>query len=361
MKTGWCGCNFLSRWLAIAAATTLLTACTAFELAVDTTKRAPAEPEPAGSYKVGKPYRVEGQWYYPKVDYGYQERGLASWYGPNFDGKPTANGETFDMRKVSAAHKTLPLPSVVRVTNLENGRSLVVRVNDRGPFVRGRVIDLSQRAAELLGFAEQGTALVDVRVMAEPSRQAALELGAGNLPEFGPVPPKASPSIEVTVERLDPFDGTGAETAPRGSDEVPPVRVASAAPAVRSTPPPYGGMTNVQSVATVPDKPADTAGTEPSGAGSGPREISGSVQIVPVEGNPLIFVQAGAFARYDNANRLRARLAALGHPVKVTQVYVTHQPMFRVRVGPLASADAADRTLDRMVAAGYPDAQIVVD
>jgi rare lipoprotein A len=195
--------------------------------------------------------------------------------------------------------------------------------------------------------------MVDVRIMPEPSRQAALQLGAGNLPEFGPIPPKASPSIEVTVERLDPLDGIAAETAPRGT-EVQPVRVASAAPASPTSPPPYDGMTNIQSAAPTPRPPAQAAG---------PTELEPGepVQVVPVGTAPKIFVQAGAFARYDNANRLRARLTALGHPVRVTQVYITHQPMFRVRVGPLASVESADRTLDRMVAAGYPDAHIVID
>ena len=164
----------------------------------------PGAREGPGVYKVGKPYQVAGQWYYPRVDYAYREKGLASWYGPNFHGKPTANGEIFDMNKVSAAHKTLPLPSVVRVTNLENGRSLVVRVNDRGPFIRGRIIDVSKKAAELLGFTEQGTALVEVQLVVESSLQAALAMGAAEHPNFGPAPPKAAPSIDVTIENLDP-------------------------------------------------------------------------------------------------------------------------------------------------------------
>lgn len=154
-------------WLLMAMAAMLLAACVA-----------PGKPKSngqfvPGAYKVGGSYQVEGQWYYPKVDLAYDERGLASWYGPKFDGKKTANGEIYDMTLVSAAHKTLPLPSVVRVTNLQNGRSLVIRINDRGPFVRGRIIDLSRRAAELLGFSTQGTAMVQVRVLPEESRQAA--------------------------------------------------------------------------------------------------------------------------------------------------------------------------------------------
>ena len=117
-------------------------------------------PAPVGRYKVGSPYQIKGVWYYPKEDINYSETGIASWYGPNFHGKKTANGEIFDQNEVSAAHRTLPMPSVVQVTNLVNGRSMVIRVNDRGPFAHGRIIDLSKRAAQLLGFKRQGTARV---------------------------------------------------------------------------------------------------------------------------------------------------------------------------------------------------------
>ncbi len=116
-----------------------------------------------GYYKVGKPYEINGQRYRPRVNPHYVETGVASWYGPGFHGKKTANGETFDMNLLSAAHRTLPMPVYVRVTNLENGRKLIVRVNDRGPFAKDRVIDLSRRAAQLLGFLKQGTARVELR------------------------------------------------------------------------------------------------------------------------------------------------------------------------------------------------------
>ena len=124
-----------------------------------------------GSYKVGKPYRINGSWYYPAEDYAYVETGIASWYGAEFNGRRTANGEAFDMNRVSAAHRTLPLPSMVKVTNLENGRSLALRVNDRGPFTRGRIIDVSCKAAELLGFQRAGTARVRVEILATESKQ----------------------------------------------------------------------------------------------------------------------------------------------------------------------------------------------
>ena len=118
-----------------------------------------------GYYKVGDPYEIRGVWYYPTVDYNYIETGIASWYGPGFHGKLTANGEIYDENDLTAAHRTLPMPSLVRVTNLENGRSLVVRVNDRGPFAHGRIIDLSRRAAELLDYTHSGLAKVDVEYL----------------------------------------------------------------------------------------------------------------------------------------------------------------------------------------------------
>ena len=123
-----------------------------------------------GVYKVGNPYKIMGRWYYPKEDYHYSEVGMASWYGDDFHAKRTANGEKYDMNTLTAAHRTLPLPSIVKVTNLENGRSLVVRVNDRGPYVKDRIIDLSKRSAQLLGYQTKGTAKVKVEIMADESK-----------------------------------------------------------------------------------------------------------------------------------------------------------------------------------------------
>lgn len=152
--------------------------CSTANLAVHLAKSITGESPPAGSpatrplppsagdyYKLGSPYRIEGSWYYPSYDPHYDRTGVASWYGPQFHGRKTANGERFDMNEVSAAHPTLPLPSRVRVTNLENGRQLVVRVNDRGPFIDGRLIDLSRRGAQLLGFYRKGLARVRVEYL----------------------------------------------------------------------------------------------------------------------------------------------------------------------------------------------------
>jgi len=141
--------------LALAAA-----GCAETELAVDRAKLVTRPSESPGAYKIGRPYTIGDVWYYPAENYEYNETGVASWYGAQFHGRATANGETYDMNALTAAHKTLPMPTLVRVTNLENGRAVVLRVNDRGPFAQGRIIDVSRRAAQLLGFEKHGTARV---------------------------------------------------------------------------------------------------------------------------------------------------------------------------------------------------------
>lgn len=135
-----------------------------------------------GLYKIGNPYEIMGQKYYPKEDYDYVETGIASWYGQDFHAKYTANGEVYDMNTLTAAHRTLPLPSIVRVTNLENGRSLVLRVNDRGPFAKSRIIDISKRGSQLLGFQAQGTAKVKVEILEEESKALKAALIGGPAP-----------------------------------------------------------------------------------------------------------------------------------------------------------------------------------
>jgi len=119
----------------------------------------------SGHYKIGNPYKVAGIEYVPKLLSNYEKSGIASWYGPKFHNKLTANGELFDQNSISAAHKTLPLPSIVKVTNLDNKRFIYVRVNDRGPFVNNRIIDLSKKAAITLGFYEKGITNVKVKLI----------------------------------------------------------------------------------------------------------------------------------------------------------------------------------------------------
>jgi peptidoglycan lytic transglycosylase len=270
-------------------------------------------------YKVGDPYQIGGVWYYPAVDYNYDESGVASWYGEQFDQQYTANGEIFDLNQLTAAHRTLPMPSIVQVTNLDNGRSLRLRVNNRGPFARGRIIDVSRRAAQLLGFETNGTALVRVAILKDESIQIA-EL-AKRYGGDSRVLVAEAPSV-VSVE-------AAATRQPRAGTP-PPLPVA-----------PLRSMPSPAIVATLPSLPE-------------------KVKVVPVKSSGRIFVQAGAFSVRDNAQRLQSRIAPLGS-VQVVTASINGTEMYRVRLGPLPNVEQADQLLSRVVDGGYPEARIVVD
>src|SRR6266436_2953075 len=263
-------------------------------------------------YKVGVPYQMNGVWYHPAVDYNYDETGVASWYGEQFDQKYTANGEIFDLNELTAAHRTLPMPSIVQVTNLSNGRALQLRVNDRGPFARGRVIDVSRRASQLLGFATSGTAPVRVKVMREES---------------------------IQVANLAKRNGGDARVLVA---EAPSVAKVAAAPIMthEASPPPAAPISPVPSPPVVAELPPLPEKVRVSSA--------------------RIFIQAGAFSMRDNAQKLQARVAPLGS-VQVMTASVRGIEMYRVRLGPLASVEEADQLLARVVGSGYPEARIVVD
>jgi rare lipoprotein A len=280
-----------------------------------------------GIYKVGQPYQIDGTWYYPAEDWNYDETGIASWYGEQFHGKYTANGEVFDLNQVTAAHRTLPMPTVVRVTNLENGRSIEVRVNDRGPYARGRIIDMSRRAAQLLGFEGQGTAKVRVQIDVPASIQVASLAGRrGTEPALAAAapPPQAAPVPPVAAEPLP---------APPG------VSVAANKPVLLPPPAP-------QNLPPQPDQPiAETP-------------LPQNVQVVPVMPTG-IYIQAGAFASVNRAVQLKARLEKYG-PVNVTAAKVSGVNMYRVRVGPVPSVDQADTLLNQVISTS-PEARIVVN
>ncbi len=305
----------------------------------------PGSRQQQGYYKIGEPYEIDGVVYTPAEDWNYDETGIASWYGPDFHEKRTANGELYDMNQVTGAHKTLPMPSLVRVTNLENGRQIVVRVNDRGPFARGRVIDLSRRAAQLLGFERVGTAKVRVQIMAresqalaEAARQGQLAVDiAGIDPDQPPPPPPSTPSYT--------------RTPPAPAPDVAPV-IASAPPA----PPP--------DVAVVDEKseiqrqmPSQTLRGEDIGGLYLPAARVASVQKVRPTS---IFIQAGAFSVAENAERLRTRLGQVTK-ADISPTVVSGRTFYRVRIGPIATVDQADQLLSRVVGAGASGAKIIVD
>ncbi len=193
------------RFAASLLALMLLAACARDRAAGPAKAPAPppaAAPAAPSGVKLGRPYTVFGRTYVPVDDRGYVEGGIASWYGPGFHALSTANGETYDQDALTAAHRTLPMPSFVEVTNLDNGRRLVVRINDRGPFVEGRIIDLSRRSAQLLGVDGPGLARVRVRrvfpagdwaLSTPPLRQGPVPAPVRGAAEARPVAPASLP------------------------------------------------------------------------------------------------------------------------------------------------------------------------
>lgn len=273
-------------------------------------------------YKVGMPYEIGGIWYYPREQPDYDETGIASWYGSQYHGRLTADGELFDRAAITAAHPTLPMPVNVRVTNLENGKSIVVRVNDRGPFVNGRIIDLSERAADLLGFRGNGTARVRVKYL---NRASLTGLGPATAEEETPaevaraVP--AAPTIQIAAAPLPVLPGVAA----------------AAARPVAALPRPAEQTVAVQPVA-IPD---------------------GKVTQDVVPQDTAIFVQAGAFSSLTNAGAVAMKLYGLG--ARVVPSVRDGQAIYRVRIGPLDNVEAADAVLGKVQALGHLDVRIVVD
>ena len=301
------------------ASTFVLLACAETQLIVHSAKEISgmakgAVPKTKGYYKVGKPYRIENTWYYPAENFDYSETGIASWYGPKFHRRKTANGETFDMNTLTAAHRTLPMPSLVRVINLGNGRSLQLRVNDRGPFARNRIIDVSRRAAQLLGFQRQGTARVRVEIVADESQRMKLLALNGKISSreqivAGPVP--REPVVHQALSEQRTTSDPAAQKPKRGS-----VKIRQ-------------------------HKPVD-------------------VEKVSVARNSKMYVQVGAYIDFANASKVRSSLSRYG-PAWLSEKKVGRQKFFRVRIGPMLTLDRADSVLSRLISSGFPKARIVVD
>ncbi len=288
----------------------------AFALAAcETTPPPPSQSK--GAYKVGTPYRVSGTWYYPREQPDYDETGFASWYGSDFHGKQTANGEIYNQNSMSAAHTTLPMPVKVRVTNLKNGRQVVLRVNDRGPFVKGRIIDVSSHAADLLGFKQAGTAMVRVEY-----------LGRADPESFVSAKPVTEAAAR-TVSASAPISGVEAGDLA----------------------PPPGATVATADETTKPNPVMQSVSNEPE------------VQIVRVPENPEIFIQAGAFQNRNNAVQVKQQLVSLGMGTlaHITTARVRGNEFFRVRIGPMASVEAADKILNKVLDTGHKGARIVVD
>ena len=249
-------------------------------------------------YKVGNPYKINGKWYYPAIDYNYNEVGIASWYGPGFHGKKTANGEVFDQNKISAAHKTLPMPSIVKVTNLDNGKVLEnIRVNDRGPFAGNRIIDLSKKAAQELGFVNSGVAKVRVEIMENESRIYASKNSKKNSVR------KANKAKVEKVQRKI----IASEEDQQNSDEV--------------------SNNSTEDNSILKDKP--------------------------------VIIQVGAFGDHRNAKSLTEKLSEF--KAYIERKFIDDKYLYRVRIGPLSNLDLAKSIKSKLFELGHTSSHLVVN
>jgi len=369
--------------------------------------------EPRALYGNKSPYSVLGQTYNVlPTPRGYVERGIASFYGNKFHGYKTSSLEEYDMYQFSAAHKTLPLPSYARVTNLENGKSVIVRINDRGPFHENRIIDLSFAAAVKLGVWPKGTGLVEVRAI-DPS-EANSDRGAPYVntapkpsPVTAPAPPPrpayaAAPPAARTAPTPDmatsppasrfigaasvataPVVGSAARapsaaisapvgTVPmRASPQAGSSQMAAAAPGDENDGP-VPGMTGVSAAEALPPMPGAKPSAGPVSSPASASPVAGPTPrvatpaqgptVASVPGKPTIYLQVGAFSDAANANRVADQLnkAGLG-PVSVIETAVGGRSVRRVRVGPLADVDTADRVTDQISGMGLPRPSVAVD
>tara|TARA_B100000963_G_C22560710_1_gene641181 strand:- start:64 stop:957 length:894 start_codon:yes stop_codon:yes gene_type:complete len=251
-------------------------------------------------YKVGNPYKINGKWYYPAIDYNYEEIGIASWYGPGFHGKKTANGEIFNQNKISAAHRTLPMPSIVKVTNLDNGLILErVRINDRGPFAGNRIIDLSKKAAEELGFVNAGTARVKVQILEDESRKYSVKQSYS----------KTMKAQSAKVKKIE--------------------------------------KQNIKELSGNIDTNAIKI------------ESNEDIYENSILKNKPLAIQVGAFTDHRNAKSLTAKLSEF--KAYIERIFVDNRYLYRVRIGPIENIKSAESIKDRLFKLGHTASHLIVN
>ena len=330
--------------------------------------------EPRSKYGNMASYSVRGRVYRTKQDSrGHLEHGLASWYGMQFNGQRTSSGERYDMYGMTAAHKTLPLPSYARVTNLENGRSAVVRINDRGPFHSTRVIDLSYAAATKIGVFPKGTATVEIRGLDPAQPDAAPGAGFGSHPGFAPRS-EPTPFLADNRDQAEVPERANARAiaqslaiANRGS--APPPR-AQARPADTRERAAAAAFAAVDAEPTPDPRPAVAPTSAPRPAAMPPLAIV-AAQVPATDSDtsaapspagaavpgPGLFLQVGAFGDPRNAERLRERLTPhLAEQVRVQRTAAGASDLYKVRVGPLGSENDARRLSAKLSTLGVSEA-----
>lgn len=338
--------------------------------------------------KIGRPYEVNGETYEPRYDPLYDETGMASWYGPGFHGKSTANGERFNQWAMTAAHKTLPMPSIVKVIHMQTGKEINVRVNDRGPFADGRIIDLSRGAAEELGIVGAGVAPVRVQYSKPDTEQyiAKLQLKkpdewtqtdialakkeerdiemAQSAPldaiEMNSLEPAAHPPVEPATQVPELFaynapvkqettvEARGVEMHETGYSEDA-FSVLGASDSDPSTPVyTYDGKSPFARVASrVEEKPVITDGT-----------MTVSPAAIEAAAGSRLFVQAGTFGSRDNAYTLADKIKSVA-AVDVKELQSNGRTLYRVRLGPTANEATAQELVARLREYGIHDARMM--
>jgi rare lipoprotein A len=261
-----------------------------------------AIPKGGGRYFVGKPYQVAGRWFTPKEQPGYDRKGAASWYGEAFHRRKTSNGEYFDMNMLTAAHPTLPLPSYARVTNLENGKVIVVRINDRGPFVGTRIIDLSKRSADALGYKNRGKAAVRVQWI-------------GNAP----------------------VNDNGAHLAMMNR------KVKSGA-----------SMGTLIAAADGPARGGNDSQVADAGPDEGVQQVAFKAPRAKARGQAQV-IQVGGFRTLERAEEARSALSSIA-PVQVYEWSTSDGPLYKVQLGPFISDIGASDALQAVQDQGYSKA-----
>ena len=254
-------------------------------------------------YKIGKKYNVGGKYYYPKKDLYYNKTGIASWYGPKFHGKLTANGEIYNQYALTAAHKTLPLPSAVKVTNLKNNKSIVLRINDRGPFVNDRIIDLSSKAADILDLKREGTGLVRVQILREKSLYLEKLAKQGSFPEINDLKETELPNITIPNK-----------VAVKIKD------------------------TKNQKIVT--------------------KKINYNLKNLNKEYK--IYIKLASFSSKNNAEIMKKKVSYIDK-VKIYKIYKLNKTLYQVKAGPFLSVEKVDQLHSLLLQKGMQGAKIIIE
>ena len=312
------------------------------------------------TYKLGEAYQIKDTWYKPKEDYTYSETGIAGWYQEE-NGELTANGEKYDDEIMSAMHKTLPLPSMVRITNLENGNVAIVRVNERGPYVNNRLIDVSQKTAEALEFNMVGTTMVKVEVLPDESRKLKQEIFNvnGMSMEDTLLNEESVISTDIQINSLDetpkplyqPDEENTILYAERGVQSLNNEQTNSSG-IVSITKPVSEAVTDgTKNVIATVVQPVQISSEKLLEAPIEPKLIT------PISGH---YIQAGAFSNIQNAENLKKSLEEFG-PVQLYETTVNNKTLIRVRMGPFESKENAQELLEKLKTVGYNQAKIIYE